>query len=85
VHVFGGGSGIRDFPHQKLVVIDGMLAFKGSPNLTTSGWRKIDKRLEMVEVVTDVEEVIALHNEYFSPIWARCSSIGEQIVTDPPF
>lgn len=68
-----------DLPHQKLVVVDGLLAFKGSANLTEFAWRKAKDGLEMVEVVTDVEEVINLNNQYFSPIWLNASKHREPI------
>ncbi len=57
------------FPHQKLIVVDGMLAFKGSANLTDFGWRKAATGGEVVELVTDLHEVADLHNRYFSPAW----------------
>ncbi len=60
----------QDFPHQKVLVIDGLLAFKGSTNLTLSAWRKSARRLDLLEVVTNTSEVIKLNNEYFSPVWA---------------
>jgi len=63
------GEEWEDFPHQKLIVIDGLLAFKGSANLTTNGWRKAARARENVEVVTKVNEVIQLHNTLFAPIW----------------
>jgi hypothetical protein len=66
-------------PHQKLIVIDGLLAFKGSANLTTAGWRKSAQGLDVIEVVTDVTEVKELHNRYFCPIWARLGDIGAEI------
>lgn len=66
-------------PHQKLIVIDGLLAFKGSANLTLAGWRKAQWDYDEVEVVTDVEKVINLHNRYFSPIWAKFSGYGEAL------
>ncbi len=74
-------------PHQKLIVIDGLLAFKGSANLTTSGWRKAAQGLDVIEVVTDVDEVRQLHNRYFSPVWANFSEIGTEIsmVVSIPF
>jgi hypothetical protein len=56
-------------PHQKLIVIDGLLAFKGSANLTLSGWRKAAIGRDVIEVVTNVNEVRELHNRFFSPIW----------------
>jgi hypothetical protein len=66
--VFGQNGGW--FPHQKLLVIDGMLAFKGSANLTDIGWRKAGSGGEVIEVVTDLREVIELNNRFFSPVWA---------------
>jgi hypothetical protein len=30
----------KDTPHQKLVIVDGLVAFKGSANLMVSAWRK---------------------------------------------
>lgn len=67
-------------PHQKLVVIDGLLAFKGSANLTLKAWRSAEKDMDMIETVTDVVEVIHLHNRYFSPVWAKVGSMGDDIV-----
>lgn len=67
------------FPHQKIVVIDGLLAFKGSANLTDFAWRKAAQGREVIEPVTDVSEVIDLHNRYFSPVWAQGRS-DERIV-----
>ncbi len=66
-------------PHQKLIVIDGLLAFKGSANLTLAAWRKAQWDYDEVEVVTDVGKVIYLHNRYFSSIWAKLSDYGETI------
>jgi hypothetical protein len=84
IHAFAE-SRFREVPHQKLIVIDGLLAFKGSSNLTLSGWRKADKGLDIIEVVTDVGEVIRLHNEYFSPLWARSSEIMDSIAMEKDF
>jgi hypothetical protein len=58
------------FPHQKIIVIDGLMAFKGSANLTDFGWRKAAQGREVIELVTDVGEVAELHNRFFSPVWA---------------
>ena len=66
-------------PHQKLIVIDGLLAFKGSANLTLTAWRKAPQGYEEIEVVSDVENVINFHNRYFSPIWRQLSDYGERI------
>ncbi|MCI0486698.1 MAG: phospholipase D family protein [Blastocatellia bacterium] len=80
--------------HENMIVIDGLLAFKGPANLTMSEWRKAAYQYPDREgggstsksetVVTDVEEVIALHNSNFSPRWARMSMIGDKITMDFP-
>lgn len=59
------------FPHQKIIVIDGLLAFKGSANMTDFGWRKAAHGREVIELVTELGEVAELHNRFFSPIWAQ--------------
>ena len=61
----------RQAPHQKLIVIDGLIAFKGSVNLTTTGWRKVPQQREIVEAVTDPVQVAKLHNIYFSKPWMQ--------------
>ncbi len=60
-------------------MIDGLVAFKGSANLTLTGWRKAMKGLDHVEVVTNVTEVIDLHNKLCSPVWAQFSKIGDAV------
>lgn len=69
-------------PHQKLIVIDGLIAFKGSANLTLTAWRKAENNLEEIEVITNLDQVIYLHNRYFSPVWADFSSDGNAIIID---
>lgn len=71
-----------ELPHQKLVVIDGLMAFKGSANLTQTAWRKAGRGYDEVEIVTDVEKVINLNNRYFSPVWAGLSEYGDTITID---
>jgi hypothetical protein len=86
--VFCESNGFRslDTPHQKLVVIDGLLAFKGSANLTQTAWRSAAQGMDIIEVVSNVDEVINLHNRYFSPIWGKMSDLGEEIeLSDLPF
>jgi phosphatidylserine/phosphatidylglycerophosphate/cardiolipin synthase-like enzyme len=68
------------FPHQKIIVIDGLLAFKGSANLTDFGWRKAAQGREVIEVVTDVGEVVDLHNRFFSAVWSDVQAKRDQIV-----
>jgi hypothetical protein len=64
-------------PHQKVIVVDGLLAFKGSANLTVDGWRKAAQGLDFIEVVTDVKEVTDLHNTLFSRVWANFSEVSQ--------
>jgi hypothetical protein len=79
VITFLRGDWADDPPHQKLIVIDGLLAFKGSANLTEQGWRKAGRGRDHIEPVTNVAEVIALHNKLFSPVWASKSKKGAVI------
>jgi hypothetical protein len=72
-------------PHQKIIIVDGLLAFKGSANLTVDGWRKAAKGLDSIEVVTDVQEVMDLNNRLFSPVWASFSNEKQAIMSDVPF
>jgi len=84
--IFAESDLIRDFPHQKLIVVDGLIAIKGSTNLSLSGWRKVTQDLELLEVVTNVNGVIDLNNRYFSPLWGKCSELGDNIeMDDIPF
>lgn len=69
----------RYFPHQKIIVIDGLLAFKGSANMTDFGWRKAAVGHEVIEPVTNVNEVVDLHNRFFSPVWSG-EAAGERIM-----
>ena len=66
-------------PHQKLIVIDGIMAFKGAANMTNSGWRKAASGRDHIEVVTNIKEVVELHNKLFSPIWAEFNEINDTI------
>ena len=66
-----------DAPHQKLVVIDGLLAFTGSINLTNNGLRKAERGRDLVEYVTDIKKIISLNNTLFSPIWSTFYDIDE--------
>ncbi|MFZ1025916.1 MAG: phospholipase D-like domain-containing protein [Limnoraphis robusta] len=69
-------------PHQKLIVIDGLIAFKGSTNLTLTAWRKAAQGYDNVELVTNLAQVIELHNRFFSPLWANLSPYGNAIALD---
>ena len=81
---YGADAGYKGMPHQKLVIIDGLLAFKGAANLTLAGWRKAAHGRDVVEVVTKVDEIIDLNNRLFSPIWAELSHEGDTIDMQAP-
>ena len=66
-----------DSPHQKLVVVDGPVAFKGSANLTNSGMRKADRGLDIHETVTDYAEVTKLNNKFFAQVWKTATAPGD--------
>jgi phospholipase D-like protein len=67
----------KEPPHQKIIIIDGLFAFKGSANLTENAWRKSAVGLDQVETVTDIQQVLELNNRFFSPIWAKYGSYRE--------
>jgi hypothetical protein len=72
--VFASDSLTWDAPHQKLVVVDGLIAFKGSANLTNTGMRKADRGLDISETVTDYAEVTKLNHKYFAPVWRKITA-----------
>jgi len=74
-----------EMPHQKLIVIDGLIAFKGSANLTTNGWEKAAEGKDLIEVVTNVQEIAKLHNRYFAPNWAGKGPHEPIFCYDVPF
>lgn len=79
-------QGVYDAPHQKIIIIDGLLAFKGSTNLTAAGMRRADRGLDVSEVVTDFHEVTTLNNRYFAPVWKRLNHPEDVYVLEvPPF
>jgi hypothetical protein len=69
----------ESIPHQKLIVIDGLMAFKGAANMTNSGWRKAARGRDHIEIVTNIQEVVELHNKLFSPIWSEFSTIEQSV------
>lgn len=79
VNVVSTSHGVFDAPHQKLIVVDGLIAFKGSTNLTNTGLRKSDRGLDISEVATDFEEVSRLNNSYFSPVW-KSLTVGDSTI-----
>jgi hypothetical protein len=75
-----------DAPHQKLIVVDGLVAFKGSTNLTNAGMRRADRQLDISEMVTDFAQVTDLNNKYFAPVWRKITSPDEKYLwSSAPF
>lgn len=86
VSVIPSSQGIYDAPHQKLVIIDGLVAFKGSTNLTNAGMRRADRALDVTEVETNVAKVTDINNRYFAPVWKRLNAPSDTFEMDgPPF
>jgi hypothetical protein len=86
VCVIPSAQGIYDAPHQKLVIVDGLIAFKGSTNLTNAGMRRADRALDVTEVETNVGRVGDLNNRYFAPVWKRLNAPSDTFEMDwPPF
>ncbi len=61
-------------PHQKLVIVDGLLGFKGSTNLTSGAMRKADTGLDVSEVITDFQAVSDFNNRFFAPVWKKITA-----------
>lgn len=73
---------IYDAPHQKLLIVDGLVAFKGSTNLTNAGLRRADRGLDLSEIVTNYAEVTDLNNKLFAPVWRRITAPEDVYVPD---
>ncbi len=67
----------RNAPHQKLVIVDGLLAFTGSVNLTDNGFRNAEEGRDIIEYITDIEKIVSLNNNHFSPIWSKFCEIDK--------
>lgn len=72
-------------PHQKIIIVDGLIAFKGSANLTLSGWRKAAKGLDNIEIITNIKDVIDLNNKLFSPVWSKFKNVNQISMSYFPF
>lgn len=72
-------------PHQKVVVVDGLLGITGSANFTTNAWRNAADDRETVHYHTDVAEVAEVNNRYFARHWAEFGPQRSSIDTDVPF
>lgn len=57
-----------DAPHQKLIIIDGLIAFRGT-NLTSNSWKKAAEGKDDFQIISNLEEIRQLNNKSFSPLW----------------
>jgi len=55
---------------ETLIIVDGLVAFRGLPSLTLCGLRQAAARGAAFDVVTDVDAVMQCHNVLFSALWA---------------
>jgi hypothetical protein len=67
---------------QELIIVDGLLAFKGIKNLNLSEWREAPRAEDVVEIVTNIEDIIVLNNHYFSPLWKNLDDHDTTIVME---
>ena len=72
-------------PHQKLIVIDGLLAFAGSTNFTLSAWRNAREGREHVQIITDLGEIRELHDRLFSQHWYKLNPNSQDYSDEIPF
>lgn len=54
--------------HQKLIIIDGQIAFLGSANATLDGWTRSG---EIIQFETDIDKIQNLNHTYFSTFTAK--------------
>jgi hypothetical protein len=55
---------------ETLIVVDGLVAFRGLTSLTLQGLREAATQCAAFDVVTDIDAVMQCHNVLFSPLWA---------------
>ena len=72
-------------PHQKLIIIDGLLAFTGSANFTSTAWRKARQGFEHVDVMTDIGRIQDIHNRLFCKTWLKLNPSSEYLKDEIPF
>jgi rubredoxin len=71
--------------HQKIIIIDGLLAFSGSTNLTFTGWRSAAKGRDYVQILTDIGDIRELHDRYFCDHWFRLNPSSQDFSDEIPF
>lgn len=74
-----------EIPHQKLIIIDGLLAFAGSANLTLSSWRSAREGRDHIQIITDVGQIQELHDRLFSQHWYKLNPASQDYSDEIPF
>lgn len=72
-------------PHQKLIVIDGLLAFTGPTNFTSTAWRSAKKDLDLIEIKTEISKIQSLHDKFFSQHWYKLNPKSQDFSEEIPF
>jgi len=72
---------LSSHPHQKLIVIDGIMAISGSANFTIPSWREVDNGHEHVLIETRPEHFWELNKTLFSPVWHRWHPVTNDVVS----
>ncbi|WP_204142028.1 phosphatidylserine/phosphatidylglycerophosphate/cardiolipin synthase family protein [Halomicronema sp. CCY15110] len=80
INTYDSGTNYEEYPHQKVVIIDGLIAFKGSANLTMNGLRKAARGRDDFERVTNINKVIELNNRLFSSVWRSSEYEKDEII-----
>jgi len=75
--IFSIGMETETIPqlHQKLIIADGLVAFKGSANATLTSWTREG---ELIEFTPEPLEVKALNDEYFVKFLMRARKEAER-------
>lgn len=71
---------LGDVQYQQLFIIDGLIAFRGSANDMLFEIHDPLPRKGVLDVITESDAIFALHNRFFSPLWAQESKEQDVIV-----
>ncbi|MBE9242580.1 phospholipase D-like domain-containing protein [Synechocystis salina] len=71
--------------HQKLIVIDGLIAIKGSQNFTSRAWRNLEDNKEIADFESDVTKVRELNNSFFASTIKEWREINDKPYSPYPF
>jgi len=75
----------KELPHQKLIIVDGLLGFAGSTNLTQTAWRSVKKGLDHIQIITDTSEIQDIHQRLFCRHWYKLNPSSQDYLDEIPF